>query len=278
MSNSITTIELVVIDPQEDFCRAGGALYVDQAEGDIDRLAAMIRRLLTRLDDIHVTLDCHHLFDIAHPMFWKGPDGKVPNVFTMISHADVQSGTWTPTVPSLTKWALHYTLELEKGGRYPLCIWPPHCLIGSKGNTIMPELFESLLEWEAKNTAIVDYVSKGSNYLTEHYSGVKAEVPDPNDPTTQLNTNLIQTLERATFIGIAGEASSHCIFFTIRDVIEGLSAPEYAKKFVLLKDAMHRVTHPIPAVDAIFAKMESDFFDWARSVGIQFSTTSDFLT
>ena len=64
-------IELLVIDPQVDFCDpARGALYVPGAEHDMARLAAMVRRLKGKLDDVHVTLDSHHFIHIAHPIFW----------------------------------------------------------------------------------------------------------------------------------------------------------------------------------------------------------------
>ena len=67
-----TKVELLIIDPQVDFCDPKvGALYVPGAEHDMNRLAAMIRRLNNKIDDIHVTLDSHHLIHIAHPIFWK---------------------------------------------------------------------------------------------------------------------------------------------------------------------------------------------------------------
>ena len=106
--------------------------------------------------------------------------------------------------------ALTYVQTLAKNGRYPLCIWPPHCLIGSPGHAVMPELFAALLDWEQR-FALVDYVTKGSNIWTEHYSAVQADVPDPADPGTQINTALIQTLLKADMIAVAGEAGSHCL-------------------------------------------------------------------
>ena len=62
-------VELLIIDPQVDFCDPAGALYVTGADGDITRLARMVRRLAPKLDDIHVTLDSHHFVDVAHSDF-----------------------------------------------------------------------------------------------------------------------------------------------------------------------------------------------------------------
>ena len=58
-------IQLLIIDPQNDFCDPKGSLFVPGADGDMTRLATMIDRISPKLADIHVTLDSHHLVDIA---------------------------------------------------------------------------------------------------------------------------------------------------------------------------------------------------------------------
>ena len=73
------TTQLLVIDPQNDFCDlpatycpAGNApsLPVAGAHADMQRLAAFIRTQGHQLDAITVTLDSHQRFDIANPDFW----------------------------------------------------------------------------------------------------------------------------------------------------------------------------------------------------------------
>src|ERR671938_7344 len=207
-------IELLIIDPQVDFCDPQrGALYVPGAEEDMRRLAAMVRRLKDKLDDVHVTLDSHHFIHIAHPIFWKDSRGAHPPVFTRISRRDVEEGVWTPTVPGMYRRALDYVRKLEQNGRYELTIWPPHCLIGSPGHAVFPELFAALTEWETR-FAFVDYVTKGSNILTEHYSAVQADVP-----------------------AIAGEARTHCLANTVRDIADAFGDDSLVSKLVLLADA-----------------------------------------
>ena len=155
-------IELLIIDPQIDFCDPDkGALYVPNAEHDMRRLAAMIRRLKDKIDDIHITLDSHHFIHIAHPIFWKDSHGKHPQPFTSITLAEVEDGKWTTTQPGLYKRALEYVRKLANNGRYDLTIWPPHCLIGSPGHAVFPPLFDALKEWEQR-FAFVDFVTKGS--------------------------------------------------------------------------------------------------------------------
>jgi len=261
-------VELLIIDPQIDFCDPKGALYVPGAEDDMRRLAAMIRRLKGKLDDIHITLDSHHFIHIAHPIFWKDSRGQHPPVFTRITRAEVESGGWTPAQPGLYRRALDYVRKLEQNARYELTIWPPHCLIGSPGHAVFPDLFAALQEWEGR-FAFADYVTKGSNILTEHYSAVQADVPDPGDPGTQINTRLVQTLEQADVVAIAGEARTHCLANTVRDIVNNFGDASCVSKLVLLTDA----ASDIPGFEA----HAQDFIREMTARGMQLSTTTDFL-
>lgn len=267
--NAQTKVHLVVIDPQVDFCDPSGALYVTGAERDMDRLAQMVCRLTGKLDDIHVTLDSHRLIDVAHPVFWKDSGGRNPAPFTIITASEVESGRWMPALPGLTGHMLTYVQTLEANGRYPLCIWPPHCLIGSPGHCVVPELRQALQQWESRRFALVDYVTKGSNPWTEHYSAVAADVPDPEDPGTQINTRLIQTLMDADLVAIAGEAGSHCLANTVRDIAQSFGGDSYVKRLVLLEDA----TSPVPG----FESLQTQFIDEMSARGMQISNTREFL-
>jgi len=265
-------IELLIIDPQRDFCNPHGALYVPGADDDMKRLADMVIRLKDKLNDIHITLDSHHLVDIAHPIFWLTSAGTHPIPFegglpTIITLADINNGKYRTTNPQHQARATEYVATLEKNGRYPLCIWPPHCLIGSPGATIVPELFETLLAWES-DFAMVDTVTKGSNFWTEHYSAVQADVPDPEDPGTQLNWALIEVLQKADIILLAGEARSHCLANTVVDIADNFGE-ENIKKMVLLDDATSDVTG--------CEDMGKDFVTAMTARGMQRSTTVEYL-
>jgi len=128
-------------------------------------------------------------------------------------------------------------------------------------------LREVLRKWELSRYAMVDYVTKGSNVFTEHYSGVQADVPDPEDPTTHLNTSLIQTLENADIIVFSGQASTHCVANTIRDIVKNFGE-DTLKKCVLLEDAMS----PVPG----FEHLADDFFREMKDKGMKMTKTTDF--
>lgn len=246
-------VELLIIDPQNDFSDApGAALAVPGALADAQRLAALIDHLVERLDDIHVTLDTHQLVDIAHPIFWLDSEGNAPQPFTQISRDDVLQGRWRPRNPAFLDRAKAYVQALEDNARYQLTIWPPHCLVGSWGHNLMEPVAAALRRWEER-FARVDYVTKGHNPWTEHYSAIQADVPDPEDPTTQLNTRLIQTLEEADTVLLSGQALSHCVAYTVRDIADNFGAASIGK-LVLLEDT----SSPVPGFEDLGKQFLAD--------------------
>ena len=258
---------LLIIDPQVDFCcPVRGSLFVPGAERDMQRLAQMIRRRPEQIDSIHVTLDTHHTLDIAHPMFWADAAGKHPEPFTLITAPEVESGRWSAAIPHMRERALEYVRALDHDGRYTLCIWPYHCLIGSEGHAVEPALFEALRTWEDQ-FGVVNFVRKGMNMFTEHYSAIRADVPDPEDPETQVNTALIGTLRAADRLLIAGEAGSHCVANTVRDLVSYLGGD--TRRLTLLTDAISPVPGFEPLQDAFLADM--------LACGVAFSTTQTAL-
>lgn len=267
-------IELLIIDPQNDFCFPGssklspGALYVPGAEEDMKRLAALIERAGSKLYDIHATLDTHHVIDVAHPIMWMDSSGNHPDPFTIIKAEDIKLGTWRATNPQWQKKLEDYATSLEVNSRYPLCVWPEHCLIGSYGYCVFDPLYKALTDWERENFSMVDYVTKGSNFWTEHYSAVQADVPDPEDPDTQLNMRLIETLQKADMILLAGEARSHCLANTVLDIANNFGE-ENIRKLFLLEDA----TSDVPG----FENLGEDFVREMKNRGMNITNTVDVL-
>ncbi len=258
---------LLIIDPQVDFCcPVRGSLFVPGAERDMQRLGQMIRRHAAEISSIYVTLDTHHTLDIAHPMFWTNAEGNHPAPFTLIPAAAVETGEWVATDPNAQPRALEYVRALERGGRYALCIWPYHCLIGSEGHAVKPALFEALRLWEDRYS-VVNYVPKGANIYTEHYSAIRAEVPDPEDPATQANYPLIEAMRRSERVLVAGEAGSHCVANTVEDLVEHLG--EDASRLTLLTDAMS----PVPGFEALQEAFLADMMQRRLGFGTTDSVT-----
>lgn len=263
-------IELLIIDPQNSFCYPGaevefaklgistkdadlkagllamgawtpGELFVPGANDDMQRVANFIDDVGHKIFQIHATLDCHHYIDIAHPVTWMNSKGDHPGPFTIIEAKHVDDGDWFCSFPNYREYCKSYVHKLADNGRYPLCIWPPHCLIGSFGNAVYKPLADALLRWEEKNNANVNYLTKGSNWKTEHYSAVQADVPDDEDPSTGMNHEFIRPLKDADELLLTGEALSHCLANTVRDIATGFGDKSLIRKFNLLQGASSNV-------------------------------------
>ncbi len=262
-------LEFLIIDPQNDFSDTpAAALPVPGASADAERLAGVLDRLGGRIDEIHVTLDSHQLVDIAHPVFWRDSKDERPAPFTQITVADVENGVWHPFDPQFQRRALDYVRALRDNGRYTLTIWPPHCLIGTWGHNVIPVVAGALRRWEEAGFKRVDYVTKGHNPWTEHYSAVQADVPDPADPTTQLNIRLIKTLESADVVALSGQALSHCVANTVRDIADYFGQ-ESVRKLVLIEDT----SSPVPG----FEDLARQFLMDMRQRGMKTASAADFL-
>lgn len=74
-------------------------------------------------------------------------------------------------------WCIEYTRRLEAKGRFQLCIWPEHCLIGTEGHNVVKVVREAMDAWSHETGRSVEWVEKGQNLLTEMYSALCAEVP-----------------------------------------------------------------------------------------------------
>jgi len=248
-------IHLLVIDPQNDFCdlpaeylsrnpstgeAVGPALAVPGAHADMFRLSELINRGLRGLSDISVTLDSHHYVGIERPTFWLKGDGTEVPPFTEITAASVRAGAYLPRNAKALPRVLAYLDTLEAGGRYKLMVWPVHCEIGTWGHNVHWDVRKAYNVWEARELGIVNKVTKGSNPWTEHYSAVMAEVPDVDDPSTQLNRGLIDILAEADQVFIAGEAGSHCVKATTEHIADNFGAQNLGK-LVLLTDCISPV-------------------------------------
>jgi nicotinamidase-related amidase len=228
---------LLLIDPQNDFCDPQGSLFVPGADADCARLASYIAHNAGGIDSVYITLDSHDYWNIAHPVFWKDAGGHEPKPFTVISGGALKNGDFAPRDEALAGYVERYVSELEKKRRYQLVLWPPHCLLGSWGHCIQRDVLDAVRGWQTAKRKPVSFVLKGQNPLTEHYSAIEAEVPVNGDPATFANHRLLAELGKADAVIAAGEALSHCVAFTLRDI----AAYTGAEKITLLADCSSSV-------------------------------------
>jgi nicotinamidase-related amidase len=104
---------------------------------------------------------------------------------------------------------------------------------------------------------------KGDSPLTEHYSMLGPEVDTDleGEPLGRRNLPLIERLLQFDAVVIAGQAKSHCVAWTIRDLLEDPTVQErgLARKVYLLEDCtspvvVEGVVDYTDEADAAFAR------------------------
>ncbi len=259
------SVVLLIIDAQFDFCDPAGALFVPGAVQDVERLATLVERNGKQIDHIIVTLDTHHVLDIAHPGFWQDSDGKPPVPFTPISLADLEAGTWQPVFEA--DYVKEYLRKLEAQGEFQHFIWPEHCLVGTRGASLAEPIAQALEKWSQREQKNYAAVMKGLHPLAEHFGVFQAQIPVPGAPETSLNRPLLDDLARYDQIWLAGEARSHCVATSLRQLLR--FAPEIATKVTLLTDCTSDVTDMGHLAEPIYAE--------ALALGVSFTTSSELI-
>lgn len=247
---------LLAIDVQNTFCIPGFELFVGGRSGlgaveDNIRLCEFIYRNLGVITEIIPTLDTHTALQIFHVDFWIDARGKNPDPMTTITLAEVERGVWkvNPAVAdglardndvALQTYALHYVKQLSADGKYPLTIWPYHAMLGGIGHALVSAVEEACFFHALARSNQTNFEIKGGNPLTENYSVLRPEVLDgpDNRPIAQKNTRLIQKLLEFDAVIIAGQAKSHCVAWTIDDLLVEIQSrdPSLARKVYLLED------------------------------------------
>ena len=263
---SATKNALIIIDAQYDFCNPKGSLFVPGAEKDVGRIAQFIASNGAKIDDIFVTLDTHRVMDIAHPLFWEDPNGNTVAPFTLITSDGVKKGRWIPRYHK--EHVVNYLETLENEGEFKHFIWPEHCLIGSKGASLDDKIMSAVLAWTHLKRRDYKSIVKGTNPLTEHFGVFKAQVYIDNAPETELNKKFLNDLSHFDNIFIAGEARSHCVATSIRQIVK--FAPELVSKVSVLTDCMSDVTNWGHLADPIFedAKEKGMIFKTSREISL----------
>lgn len=267
----MNSVKLLIIDPQNDFMDlSGAALPVAGAMQDIQRTANFLSKASGHIEELIITLDSHPFVAIERTSFWQTLEGKEVAPFTQITESDVRGGRFIPRNTSLLPQVLSYLQQLEARKTYQLMVWPVHCVIGTWGHNIPEILNEQIALWEQSRQRPSYKVLKGLNPLTEAYSAVRAEVPDPKDVNTMTNHKLIGRArpgkEGITFV--AGEASSHCVSSTVGHLLQEWTREERAN-LVVLRDCMSPVTG--------FESQAEQCFELVRDCGGRVMTSHEAL-
>lgn len=270
-------VTLLLVDAQNTFCAPGFELFVGGRSGnaaveDNIRLCEFIYRNLEKITHIAATLDTHRSQQIFHPVFFVDADGNHPAPYSDIRLEDLQNDVWkfNPALASQFNIApeygqqtmLHYAEALAQKGRYALTIWPYHAMLGGIGHALVSSIEEAVFFHSHARLDQTQFIVKGEQPFTESYSAIGPEVlTGPMGETLgKRDPQLLEHLQEVDKLYIAGQAKSHCVAWTARDLIDDAQAldPALVKKIYLLEDCSSPVVvagaaDHTDAADAAFA-------------------------
>jgi len=253
---------LLAVDVQNTFCIPGFELFVGGRSGtgavdDSRRLCEFVYRNLGTITQVLPSLDTHHAMQVFHAIWLVDEAGNHPEPYTLVSAEDVESGRWRVNEAVADALGLdrgyaarhlaHYTRALAGGGKYDLTIWPYHAMLGGIGHALVPAVEEALFFHSVARYSQPEFQVKGDQPLTEHYSMLGPEVTEGPDGERLggLNTALIEKLLEFDAVVVAGQAKSHCIAWTIDDLLEDETVRlQLAERTYLLEDCTSPVVVP----------------------------------
>jgi nicotinamidase-related amidase len=257
---------LVLVDVQNTFCLPDFELFVAGRSGtgaldDNRRLCRFVYSNLDAITQIVPTLDTHQAVQIFHAVYLVDEEGRHPDPYALVSSADVAQGRWRVNEAACEslgidseyakRHLLQYTRSLERGGKYSLTIWPYHAMLGGIGHALVSAVEEAVFFHALARRSQPNFQVKGSIPLTEHYSVLGPEVRDGPDgePIAAWNEELVEQLLEFDAVAIAGQAKSHCVAWTIDDLLSAGSERELelAPRVYLLEDC----TSPVVVAGAV---------------------------
>src|SRR5262245_2612167 len=250
-------LALVLVDVQNTFCLPGFELFVPGAVEDNRRLCEFVYRNLDRITQIVPTLDTHQAAQIFHALWLVDENGEPPPPYTVVSADDVSRGVWrfnpaagrsVGIAPEEGQRQLaDYVERLEAGGKYELTIWPYHAMRGGIGHALVASVEEAVFFHTIARQSQPDWQEKGFVPRTEHYSAVGPEVTEGPDgePIAKRNDALVSRLLGYDAVAIAGQAKSHCVAWTIEDLLAATGQDRrLANKLYVLEDCTSPVVVP----------------------------------
>jgi nicotinamidase-related amidase len=195
---------------------------------------------------------------VFHAIWLVDDRGKHPDPYTLISAEDVAAGRWRVNqavaeavgidADYAARHLAHYTRRLAEGGKYNLTIWPYHAMLGGIGHALVSSVEEAVFFHGIARYSQPVFEIKGENPLTEHYSMLGPEVTDgpDGDRLGGINMGLIEKLLSFDAVVVAGQAKSHCLAWTIDDLLEDdeVRGRGLAERTYLLEDCTSPVVVP----------------------------------
>jgi nicotinamidase-related amidase len=270
-------VAVVCVDVQNTFCVPGFELFVIGAVDDNRRLCEFVYRNLGAITQVVASLDTHRAMQVFHAIWLVDEHGEPPPPHTRVSAEDVVAGRWRVDEDTARAAGIepaeagrhlaHYTRRLADGGKYDLTVWPYHAMLGGIGHALVSAFEEAVFFHTVARRSQPVFEVKGDRPLTEHYSLLGPEVTEGpgGEPLGRRNAGLVERLTAYDAVVVAGQAKSHCLAWTIDDLLSDRDARErgLAERMYLLEDCTSPIV--VPGLVDYTAQADAAFERYARA-------------
>lgn len=286
---------LIGIDWQNDFVLPAqdqvapgepyGSLSVPGAKQDIANWTRFIYDNYAKISRIMLSVDTHRPKQIFHRSAWRdwSNGGSYVEPYTLITAEKIRDHTYDFTGGE-PKRAAECAQTLAEAGKGGIFIWPEHCIEGTLGWNPETELMQMVIFYSVVRDSKPIYLYKGRKLYSEMYGILEPEY----NPRKKVNWNILSLIvehgddwcwyrqegkfKRPTGnkIIIAGEAASHCVLESVRQILKYLDKggmPEAAQNLYILEDC----TSPV----AGFEQQMQDAFDDFKRQGVNIVKSTD---
>ncbi|SDH84483.1 hypothetical protein [Paenibacillus naphthalenovorans] len=251
-------IMLFVIDPQNDFMD-DGALPVAGAKKDMARLEAFITANERAIARIGYSLDTHQPISIFFSVWWADQDGQSPKSYTTITYDDVMAGRWSPCFHP--DESLQCLSQLRS-----IMIWADHCLQGTPGAAVEPNIYHAIIRHSRRKGLNPLVIEKGLDPISDMYGIVHPEY----NPMNRYDDRMINEFRKYDEVIFAGEAASHCVLTSVKQVMVLFEQETVKPRFSILTDCMSPIAGFEEATSAAFDEL-------ADRYGLRFLTSKAIL-
>ena len=154
----------------------------------------------------------------------------------VVSAADVERGVWGAADPAKSSRRSSTYVQRARGeGRFQLTIWPYHAMLGGIGHALVSAVEEAVFFHGIARDARPPSRSRGTTRTpsTTRRSG-------PRSAAGGTRRSIAAARAASTTVVIAGQAKSHCVAWTIEDLLDDVPA----ERVYLLEDCTSPVVVP----------------------------------
>ncbi len=233
-TKNIEQVLVLGIDVQNDFME-NGSLAVPNSHADVERFCRFIYDNLDKISQIATSIDTHNPFQIFHPCWWVDESGNNPPPFTPITKQDLDDGKWFAVIDPVR--SRRYVEGLSQKAKKDLFIWTYHCLQGTYGCALENQFSNMVYFHSVAKKTMLNRIVKGTDPFSEMYGIFAPEF----DEKGFINLDILNKFAKFDKIVIGGQAKSHCVMESIRQMLENFKDTSLTSKVYILEDCMSNI-------------------------------------